>query len=82
MLSREENELLTRTGPGTPLGDVMRRYWIPALLSAELAEPDGPPVRIELLGEKLLAFRDTPGRIGVLEVFCAIRGVSLWLGRN
>ena len=52
MLSREENELLTRTGPGTPLGEVMRRYWIPALLSWELAEPDGPPARVTLLGEK------------------------------
>ncbi len=51
MLSREENELLTRTGPGTPLGEVMRRYWIPALLSGELTEPDGPPVRVQLLGE-------------------------------
>ena len=82
MLSREENELLTRTGPGTPLGEVMRRYWIPALLSGELAEPDGAPVRLELLGEKLVAFRDTHGRIGVLEEFCPHRGVSLWLGRN
>jgi len=82
MLSREENELLTRTGLGTPLGGVMRRYWIPALLSWELAEPDGPPVRLGLLGEKLVAFRDTHGRIGVLEEFCAHRGVSLWLGRN
>ncbi len=82
MLSREENELLTRTGPGTPLGDVMRRYWIPALLSWELADPDGPPARVTLLGEQLVAFRDTHGRIGVLDDFCAHRGVSLWLGRN
>ena len=82
MLSREENELLTRTGPGTPLGEVMRRYWIPALLSWELAEPDGPPVRVILLSERLVAFRDTSGRIGLLEEFCAHRGVSMWLGRN
>ncbi len=82
MLSREENELLTRTGPGTPLGEVMRRDWIPALLSWELAEPDGPPARVTLLGEKLVAFRDTHGRIGVLDDFCAHRGASLWLGRN
>ncbi len=82
MLSREENELLTQTGPGTPMGEVMRRYWIPALLSWELPEPDCPPVRVQLLGEKLVAFRDTHGRIGVIEEFCAHRGVSLWLGRN
>ena len=57
MLSREENELLTRTGPGTAMGEVMRRYWIPALLAREIAEPDGPPVRVRLLGEDLVAFR-------------------------
>ena len=64
MLSREDNELLTRVGPGTPMGATMRRYWIPALLSRELPEPDGPPVRVRLLGEDLVAFRDTrgPGR--------------------
>ena len=64
------------------MGDVMRRYWIPALLSWELGEPDGPPVRVKLLGEELVAFRDTNGRIGLLDEFCAHRRVSLWLGRN
>ena len=59
MLSVAENELVTRTGPGTPMGEVMRRYWMPALLSWELAEPDCPPVRVKLLGERLVAFRDT-----------------------
>jgi len=82
MLSREENELLTRTGPGTPMGEAMRRYWIPALISWELPEPDCPPVRVKLLGEALVAFRDTEGRIGLLDEFCAHRGTSLWLGRN
>src|SRR5919201_2106662 len=82
MLSREENELLTRTGPGTAMGDVMRRYWIPALLVREIAEPDGPPVRVRLLGERLVAFRDTQGRIGLLEEACAHRCASLFLGRN
>ncbi len=82
MLTREENELVTKTGPGTPMGEVMRRYWIPALLSRELAEPDGPPVRVQLLGEQLVAFRDTQGRIGLLDEFCPHRRVSLWLGRN
>ena len=82
MLTREENELVTRTGPGTPMGEAMRRYWIPALISEELPAPDCPPVRVQLLGEKLVAFRDTQGRIGLLDEFCPHRLVSLWLGRN
>ena len=82
MLSREENELLTRTGPGTPMGKVMRRYWLPALLAREIGEPDSPPVRVKLLGEAMVAFRDTQGSIGLLDEFCAHRGTSLWLGRN
>ena len=73
MLTREENELLTRTGPGTPMGDLARRYWIPALLSWEIPEPDCPPVRVRLLGEELIAFRDTEGRIGLLEEHCPHR---------
>ena len=67
MLSREENTLLTRIGPGTAMGEVMRRYWIPALLAREIPEPDGPPVRVRLLGEDLVAFRDSDGKIGLLE---------------
>ena len=82
MLSREENDLLTRVGPGTPMGTTMRRYWIPALLAREVAEPDGPPVRVKLLGEHLVAFRDTQGRIGLLDEFCPHRRASLFLGRN
>ena len=82
MLTREENELVTRTGPGTPMGEVMRRYWMPALISSELPEPDCAPVRVQLLGEELVAFRDTEGRIGLLDEFCPHRRVSLWLGRN
>jgi phenylpropionate dioxygenase-like ring-hydroxylating dioxygenase large terminal subunit len=82
MLNREENELLCRVGPGTPMGTMMRRYWLPALLSNELAAPDSPPVRFRLLGEDLVAFRDTRGRVGVLEELCPHRRASLWLGRN
>ena len=67
MLSREDNELLTRIGPGTPMGNLMRRYWIPALFSDQLPEPDGAPVRVKLLGEKLVAFRDTQGRVGLID---------------
>src|SRR5215470_7812318 len=62
MLSREDNALLTQVGQGTPMGTTMRRYWIPALLARELPEPDCPPVRVKLLGEDLVAFRDTEGR--------------------
>ena len=65
MLSREENEILTRVGPGTPMGELMRRYWMPAALSRELPEPDCAPVRVRLLGENLVAFRDTSGRLGL-----------------
>ena len=82
MLSREENEIVTRVGPGTPMGKTMRMYWIPALLSQEIAEPDSPPIRVRLLGEDLVAFRDTEGRIGLLDEFCPHRRVSLYFGRN
>ena len=81
MLTREDNELVTRVGPGTPMGKLMRRYWMPALLSSEL-ERDGAPVRVRLLGERLIAFRDTEGRIGLIEEFCAHRRVSMYLARN
>ncbi|HLI22777.1 MAG TPA: MarR family transcriptional regulator, partial [Stellaceae bacterium] len=67
MLSREENELLTQTGPGTPMGRLMRRYWIPALFASQLPEPDCPPVRVKLLSEKLVAFRDSLGRVGLVD---------------
>lgn len=82
MLSREENELLTRTGPGAPMGELLRRYWIPALLSEEIPEPDCPPVRVRLLGEDLVAFRDSTGRVGLLDEHCSHRGTSLFYGRN
>src|SRR5437868_2858047 len=82
MLTREQNELVTRTGPGTPLGAVMRRYWVPVALSAELAEPGGPPVRLQALGERLIAFRDSTGRLGLLDELCVYRCASLFLGRG
>jgi phthalate 4,5-dioxygenase oxygenase subunit len=81
-LSAEDNEALVRTGSGTLMGDLMRRYWVPALLSDEITEPDGPPVRLQLMGEKLIAFRDSMSRIGIIDEFCAHRGASLWFGRN
>ncbi|HEV8015792.1 MAG TPA: Rieske 2Fe-2S domain-containing protein [Stellaceae bacterium] len=82
MLSRADNERLTRVGPGTPMGETMRRYWMPAVLSWELPEPDCAPVRVRLLGEDLVAFRTTDGKVGLLEEFCPHRRTSLWLGRN
>jgi phthalate 4,5-dioxygenase len=82
MLSTEENELLTRVGPRTPMGEVMRRYWMPAVLSTDLPAPDCPPVRVRLLGEDLVAFRDSQGRTGLLDEFCPHRLASLFLGRN
>jgi phthalate 4,5-dioxygenase len=82
MLSPQENELVTRVGPGTPMGQVMRRYWMPALLSAELPEPDCTPVRVKLLGERLVAIRVSDGSVGLLDEYCPHRRASLWLGRN
>jgi phthalate 4,5-dioxygenase len=82
MLPREENELLTQVGHGTGMGRTMRLYWIPALLARELEEPDGPPVRVRLLGEDLVAFRDSEGRIGLVDEYCPHRRASLWFGRN
>ncbi len=82
MLKAEQNQLLTETGSGTPMGELFRRYWVPALLASELAAPDCPPVRVMLLSERLIAFRDTLGRLGLIDEFCAHRGVSLWFGRN
>jgi phenylpropionate dioxygenase-like ring-hydroxylating dioxygenase large terminal subunit len=64
------------------MGEVMRRYWLPALLSRELPAPDCPPMRVKLLGEELVAFRDTDGRIGLLDEYCPHRLASLFLGRN
>ena len=82
MLRKEQNDLVTRTGPGTPMGNLFRCYWLPALLAEELPENDCPPVRVKLLSERLVAFRDSQGRLGLIDEFCAHRGVSLWFGRN
>lgn len=82
MLRKEVNDLLTQTDAGTPMGDLFRQYWMPAMLADELPENDCPPVRVKLLGEAMIAFRDTDGRYGLIEEFCAHRRVSLWFGRN
>lgn len=82
MLTKSNNERITRVGPGTPMGETLRRYWIPAVLSWELPEPDGAPIRVKLLGESLVAFRATDGRVGLVDELCPHRRASLWLGRN
>jgi phthalate 4,5-dioxygenase oxygenase subunit len=82
VLTREQNERLVRTDKGSEMGTLLRRYWIPALLAEELPGPDCPPVRVQLLGEKLIAFRDSQGRIGLLDEFCSHRTASLFFGRN
>ena len=82
MLSREDNDLLTRVGSGTPMGRLMRRYWMPAVFSHQIAAPNSAPVRVKLLGESLVAFRDTDGRVGLLDEKCPHRTASLFFGRN
>jgi phthalate 4,5-dioxygenase len=82
MLSKEDNEFLCRIGPGTPMGDLMRQYWIPAIRSDELPGPDSPPLRVRLLGEDLIGFRVTSGQVGLIQNNCPHRGASLFFGRN
>lgn len=81
MLSREKNELLTKVGPGTPMGNLLRRYWTPALVSNELPKAGGPPLRVRLLGEDLVAFRDANGKVALVAENCPHRGTSLYFGR-
>ena len=82
MLTQEQNDTLCRVGPGTPMGETMRRFWIPALLSWEVPEPDCPPVTVKLLGEELVAFRQTDGKVGIVGARCAHRRAHLFWGRN
>ena len=82
MLSVADNDVLTQTGTGTPMGRYFRRFWMPVALSLELPEPDCPPVRVRIMGEDLVAFRDTEGRVGLLDPRCPHRGANLFFGRN
>jgi phthalate 4,5-dioxygenase len=82
VLSKEDNALLTQVGPGTPMGSLFREYWLPILISSELPEVDGPPVRVRILGEDLVAYRDTSRQVGLLKDKCAHRGAPLYYGRN
>ena len=82
MLSHEDNEALCRVGPGSLMGSLMREFWMPALISRELPVADGAPVRLRLLGENLVAFRDTSGTVGVVDALCPHRRAGLFFGRN
>jgi phthalate 4,5-dioxygenase len=82
VLSQAENEKITRVGPGTPAGELFRRYWIPAALTEELPQRDSAPVRVRLLGEDLVAFRDSDGIVGLVEDACPHRRAPMFFGRN
>ena len=82
MLSKEDNELLSRVGPGTAMGEMMRQYWIPAIRSDELPAGDCPPLRVKLLGEDLIGYRTTSGKVGLMQNACPHRGASMFFGRN
>jgi phthalate 4,5-dioxygenase oxygenase subunit len=82
MLSQADNELLIRTGPGTPMGDLYRRFWAPVMLADELGGSDSPPVRVNVLGENLVAFRDSSGKLGLIDAYCPHRRANLYWGRN
>src|SRR5712691_10360658 len=82
MLTKDDNDIVTRVGPGTVMGNLLRRYWTPACLSSEIPEPDCTPVRVRILCEDLVAFRDTKGRTGLMDVNCPHRGTSMFFGRN
>src|SRR3978361_2107055 len=82
MLSVEDNEMVTNTNKGTPMGEVFRRYWLPVALSAELPGPDCIPLRVRVLGEDLIAFRDSDGNPGIVDAYCPHRGAPMFFGRN
>src|SRR3954452_23419705 len=82
MLTREDNELVTNTNAGTPMGELFRRFWLPIALSEELPGPDGVPLRVKMLGEQLIAFRATDGRVGLMDAYCPHRGAPMFFGRN
>jgi phthalate 4,5-dioxygenase oxygenase subunit len=82
MLKLEDNQLITQTGPGTPMGDLFRQYWVPVIKSSEIEKPDSKPLKIKILGEDLLVFRDSEGKVGLVDEKCPHRGTSLSLGLN
>ena len=81
-MAKNPNEIFNRVGPGTPMGNLFRRFWLPALLAEQVAEPDGSPVRLRILSENLVAFRDTSGKVGIIDAFCRHRLAPMYFGRN
>lgn len=82
MLSDDDNDLLCRVGPGQPMGEVFRRFWLPAIASRELLQKDAAPRRLRLLGEDLIAFRDSNGDVGIVGAYCPHKLAPLFFGRN
>lgn len=82
MLRKADNEMLTQVSAGTPMGELLRRFWMPALLAEEVAEPDGAPVRVRILGENLVAFKNTEGNVGIVDAHCPHRRAGMFFGRN
>ncbi|HEV7664716.1 MAG TPA: Rieske 2Fe-2S domain-containing protein, partial [Chloroflexota bacterium] len=82
MLTDERNAFMTKVGSGEPMGELFRRFWLPLTLSEQLPEPDGEPIRLRLLGENLVAFRDSNGQVGVVDSYCPHRRAPLFFGRN
>src|SRR5215469_13998691 len=82
MLTESENARITRVGPDTPAGRFMRNYWLPILTTDELPECDGAPLRVRILGEDLIAFRDSEGAVGLIDAYCPHRRAPLFFGRN
>src|SRR6266545_2805871 len=82
MLAKEDNDLITDTNPDTPMGEVFRRFWLPVALADELPSPDSVPLRVKVMNEDLIAFRDTNGNVGLIDANCPHRGAPLFFGRN
>lgn len=82
MLNASDNEMLNSIGPNTAMGNLFRRFWLPALMSAEISDPDGAPKRLRILKEDLLAFRDSNGNVGIVSAYCSHRSAPLFFGRN
>ena len=82
MLTKEENDLLTQTDPGTPMGNLLRRFWLPVMLSEELVSPGCPPIRLRVMGEDLIAYKDEHGEVGIFEAYCPHRRSPMFFGRN
>ena len=82
MLTKEDNEMITQVGPGTPMGELFRRFWLPVMLSEEVPGADSTPVLLQILGETLIAFKDSDGKVGIIDAYYPHRGAPMFFGRN